>query len=330
MKLQYICAPFMKATVAILYAESRYTPWKENIDFDTVRSFVEALESEYETLVVHMTHPCGELANLLRSTDYVINLCYGFGNYNQAEVAAWLDLNEINHLSSCGDAQLLAQDKIAVEELLLEKGVRTPVSLTHLSQISQDSYIQKPRFGGCHRGIEIMDALAAKERMDAGLDSDTILQPYLIGREFSIGVIPKSDGSGYEVLPPVEIVPFPPRDVYIAGSAFGSTQREFHPQLSEEMKKELQAAAVISHNTFGLNYMSRVDIREYMGHMYILDINTMPNMHPRKSLIPAILQENQIDLKELLRRFIAINNQMRLANDKIEGLSPVEVPSAYD
>jgi D-alanine-D-alanine ligase len=320
----------MKATIAILYAESRYTPWKENIDFDTVRSFVEALESEYDTLVVHMTHPSEELADLLKSADYVVNLCYGFGNYNQAEVAAWLDFNEINHLSSCGDAQLLAQDKKAVEELLLEKGVRTPISLLSTTQISEGSFIQKPRFGGCHRGIEIMDAQEARARLGRGVDSDTLLQPYLIGREFSVGVIPKIDGSGYEVLPPVEIVPFPPRDVFIAGSAFGSTQREFHPELSAEMKRELQAAAVISHNTFGLNYMSRVDIREYQGHMYILDINTMPNMHPRKSLIPAILQENQIELTELLRRFIAINNQMRFANNKVEGLTPIEVPSNLD
>ena len=76
--------------------------------------------------------------------------------------------------------------------------------------------------------------------------------------------------------------------------------------------------------------MSRVDIREYQGHMYILDINTMPNMHPRKSLIPAILQENQIELTELLRRFIAINNQMRFTNNKVEGLTPAEVPSNLD
>jgi len=320
----------MKPTVAILYAESRYTPWRENIDFETVRSFVDALNHDFETLVVHMTQPCDELASLLKSADYVVNLCYGFGNYNQAEVAAWLDLNDINHLSSCGDAQLLAQDKKAVEELLLEKGVRTPVSITQTSQITEGSYIQKPRFGGCHRGIEIMDSTDATSRMTFGLDNDTLLQPYLIGREFSVGVIPKADGSGYEVLPPVEIVPFPPRDVFIAGSAFGTTQREFHPILTEEMSTELQAAAVMSHNTFGLNYMSRVDIREFNGHMYILDINTMPNMHPRKSLIPAILQENQIDLSELLRRFIAINDQMRLSKYKIEGLNPIEVPSNLD
>ena len=96
------------------------------------------------------------------------------------------------------------------------------------------------------------------------------------------------------------------------------------------MRRELQAAAVVSHNTFGLSYMSRVDIREYQGYMYILDINTMPNMHPRKSLIPAILQENKIELTELLRRFIAINNQMRFANNKVEGLTPAEVPSNLD
>ena len=94
-----------------------------------------------------------------------MNLCYGFGNYNQAEVAAWLDFNEINHLSSCSDAQLLAQDKKAVEELLLEKGVRTPISLLSATQISEGSFIQKPRFGGCHRGIEIMDAQEARERL---------------------------------------------------------------------------------------------------------------------------------------------------------------------
>jgi D-alanine-D-alanine ligase-like ATP-grasp enzyme len=175
-----------------------------------------------------------------------------------------------------------------------------------------------------------MDAEEAKLRLEMGLDSDILLQPYLIGREFSVGVIPKADGSGYEVLPPVEIVPFPARDVFIAGSSFGTTQRDFHPQLTDDMLRELQAAAVMSHNTFGLHYMSRVDVREYMGSMYILDINTMPNMHPRKSLIPAILQENGIELSELLRRFIALNDQVRLTNGRLEGLTAMEVPSNFE
>jgi D-alanine-D-alanine ligase-like ATP-grasp enzyme len=86
----------------------------------------------------------------------------------------------------------------------------------------------------------------------------------------------------------------------------------------------------MSHNTFGLHYMSRVDVREYMGSMYILDINTMPNMHPRKSLIPAILQENGIELSELLRRFIALNDQVRLTNGRLEGLTAMEVPSNFE
>lgn len=320
----------MKLTIAILYAESRFTPWKENVDFETVRTFVEALQPEFETLVVHMMDPCDELAGLLKQADFVVNLCYGFGNYDQAEVATWLDLNGINHLSSCGDAQLLAQDKKAVEELLLEKGVRTPVSVSQQDVIADRYYIQKPRFGGCHRGIEIYDAHTASSALEKGLDTDTLLQPYLIGREFSVGVIPKADGSGYEVLPPVEIVPFPARDIFVAGSSFGTTKREFHPELSEEMYKELHAAAVMSHNTFGLHYMSRIDVREYEGHMYILDINTMPNMHPTKSLIPAILNEHGITLKELLHRFIRINQLMNRAVNALEGLSSIEAASSPD
>ena len=70
--------------------------------------FVDALNHDFETLVVHMTQPCDELASLLKSADYVVNLCYGFGNYNQAEVATWLDLNDINHLSSCGECPIIS------------------------------------------------------------------------------------------------------------------------------------------------------------------------------------------------------------------------------
>jgi hypothetical protein len=53
-------------------------------------------------------------------------------------------------------------------------------------------------------------------------------------------------------------------------------------------------------------------------------------MHPRKSLIPAILQEHGIELSELLRRFMALNDQVRLTNGRLEGLTAMEVPSNFE
>jgi D-alanine-D-alanine ligase-like ATP-grasp enzyme len=211
-----------------------------------------------------------------------------------------------------------------VEELLLEKGVRTPISV-QLSDIQEGKlYIQKPRFGGCHRGIEILDSHAALNKLQQGLEYDVLLQPYLVGREFSVGVIPKADASGYEVLPPVEIVPYPAREVFVAGSSYGSTQRDFEPMLDEGLFRELHTAAIMSHNTFGLHYMSRIDVREFEGHIYILDINTMPNMHPTKSLIPAILKQNGMDIKDLLDRFMKINLKMNRAAGVLESLNHLE------
>lgn len=47
----------MKPIVAILYAESRFTPWKENIDFPNINSVTDALYFEYDVYIVHITQP---------------------------------------------------------------------------------------------------------------------------------------------------------------------------------------------------------------------------------------------------------------------------------
>ena len=49
--------------------------------------------------------------------------------------------------------------------------------------------------------------------------------------------------------------------------------------------------------------MSRTDIRIHEEEIYILDINTMPNLDA-KSFLPSIAQNEGIDLKELFRRIL--------------------------
>jgi D-alanine-D-alanine ligase-like ATP-grasp enzyme len=51
------------------------------------------------------------------------------------------------------------------------------------------------------------------------------------------------------------------------------------------------------------------------GVSYVLDVNTMPNMHPEKSLLPAILEHDGISLKELLRRKIQLNLEEQLVDE---------------
>jgi hypothetical protein len=40
---------------------------------------------------------------------------------------------------------------------------------------------------------------------------------------------------------------------------------------------------------------------------FILDVNTMPNMHPTKSILPFLLKYSGIELKEFLLRQVKVN-----------------------
>ena len=51
--------------------------------------------------------------------------------------------------------------------------------------------------------------------------------------------------------------------------------------------------------------MSRTDIRIHNGEIYVLDINTMPNLDAR-SFLPSIALNEGIDLKELFRRILLV------------------------
>jgi D-alanine-D-alanine ligase-like ATP-grasp enzyme len=68
------------------------------------------------------------------------------------------------------------------------------------------------------------------------------------------------------------------------------------------------------HNLLGLKYFSRVDFRVVNGTCYVLDVNTMPNMHPQKSLIPAMLQNDHMPLSDFIYRLIELNKQISSVN----------------
>lgn len=292
--------------IGILYSESKFTPWKENIDTETLISLYRALPKNAIGTIIHMTEPNKDMADLLKRYDLIINVCYGFDSYNQADIAAWLDANNIAHMSSGGAQQQKAQDKLWVEKILLQNGLFVPVSIENASNLHHQLYISKPRFGGCHRGIEIFNAEEVPDHFQNCSAENKLIQPYLIGREFSIAIIPNENGTQYEALPPLEVIPFPKRDIYLAGQSHGKTRRSYFPNIHSEMSNSLCDAAVSAHNALDLKFMSRVDVRWVDNTPYILDVNTMPNLHPRKSMLPGLLKVHKIGLATLLKRSISM------------------------
>ena len=146
-----------------------------------------------------------------------------------------------------------------------------------------------------------------------------MVQPYLSGREFSVAILPTEDGSDYTTLPPLEILPVPAKQVFIAGSSMGKTKKEFSPKLTSDELFKIQSVAIKSHKVLKLEYMSRVDIRLINSTPYVLDVNTMPNLHPTQSMFPALLKVHNIGMSTFIQRLINCHykktNELKLNNE---------------
>lgn len=291
--------------VAFLYTESELTPWKENVNGETLLFLCDNAPHGVIPSVIAFEGFSEALLQTLKSYDLVFNLCYGFMDAGQVEVADWLSINGILHTASTPDAMRLAQDKAMLPEICSRLGLHTPAIFPAVETLSDEElYLRKPRFGSCHRDIDIETGAWFKASY-SGTAPDFLLQPYIRGREFSVAVVPQCTGIVFESLPPVEIYPETGADIYTAGKAFGKTNRQFHPDIPKELAIGLKRAAWALHHQMGLSGMSRTDFRvDAEGTIFVLDVNALPNLDPVRSLLPAICQHAGIPTEELIDRTI--------------------------
>lgn len=285
-----------------LYSDSVFTPWKENIFSDTIINLLKSTPDGYYPFVTHFVGFTDEFASFLKQFDMVFNVCYGFHDAGQAEVAQWLDNNDIKHTASPFDIQILAKDKVNLPIICKEINVKTPeiISLSEIPNSQYSRFIAKPRMGSLHLNMLVFEKgnIPYQELLER---EDYIIQPYLTGREFTVGVVPNQDSTEYTVLQPLEIRPNDNREIYIAGQNYGVTEKIINPDLDDTLKNELMNIVLCLHKTMKIRGMSRTDVRIHEGQIFILDINTMPNLDT-KSFLPLIAQNEGIDLKELINR----------------------------
>jgi D-alanine-D-alanine ligase len=182
--------------------------------------------------------------------------------------------------------------------------LKTPpiLALSDIVNADFERFIAKPRMGSLHLNMLVFDKnqIPYQELLER---DDYIIQPYLSGREFTIGVIPNKNGTDYMVLKPLEIRPDDFREVYIAGQNYGITEKILNPALDENLKNEIMQKVLTLHKSMKIRGMSRTDIRIYKDEIYILDINTMPNLDVN-SFLPSIALNEGIDLKNLFNRIL--------------------------
>lgn len=243
---------------------------------------------------------------LCRSADAVFMALHG-ANGEDGKIQACFELMGIPYTGTDFVSAAMAMDKGITKDIFKAYNIPTPAGI-RLKKGQKESEkvpypcIVKACCGGSSVGVCIayddVQYGAAKEEAFR-YDNEVVIEQYIQGREFSVGVM---DG---KALPVIEIAPkegfYDYKNKYQAGSAVETCPAEIPQNKAEEMQR-------IAENVFMILRLKSYARMDFMmsdkGDIYCLEANTLPGMTPT-SLLPQEAAAVGIGFEELCERILA-------------------------
>lgn len=246
---------------------------------------------------------------LCRMVDIVFMALHGENGEN-GKIQAAFDLFGIRYTGTGYLGSALAMNKGMAKQLFLENGIPTPRG-TSLKRGEDAAKIEtcgihfpcvvKPCSGGSSIGVSIVHDKAEYEQALKEAfrwENELVIEEYVKGREFSVGVI------DFQALPIIEIAPVEGFYDYKNKYKAGSTVETCPAELSEQITKEMQGYAEKVAEVLGLNTYSRTDfLLDAEDHIFCLEANTLPGMTPT-SLLPQEAKVTGVDFNQLCEKLI--------------------------
>lgn len=244
---------------------------------------------------------------LCKEADVVFMALHGENGEN-GKIQAVFDLEEIIYTGTDTLSSAVCMNKALAKEVMAYNGIPTPKGVrVHKgdSIVNTVGYpcVVKANNGGSSVGVSIAnneEEFAAALKDSFKYDDEIVIEQYIKGREFSIGVI---EG---KALPIIEIAPlvgfYDYKNKYQAGSAV-----ETCPALLDDNKtKEMQQYAERAFEVLRLRDYARMDfMMSERGEVYCLEANTLPGM-TATSLIPQEAAAVGISFEQLIEKMIGI------------------------
>ena len=259
--------------------------------------------------------PCFFGPNVIRMcqmADIVFMALHGENGEN-GKVQAAFDLFGVRYTGSDYLSSAIAMNKGMAKKLFVEAGIPTPMGISMTRETREDDVtklnlhlpcIVKPCCGGSSIGVTIVrDAVEFKAALDEAFrwENELVIEEFIEGREFSVGVI---EG---KALPVIEIAPiqgfYDYKNKYKAGSAVETCPAELPEDVSAQMRHYAEEVAKV----IGLDTYSRSDfLLDKDNKMYCLEANTLPGMTPT-SLLPQEAAVVGVNFNELCEKLIEIS-----------------------
>jgi len=238
----------------------------------------------------------------------VVFLALHGGAGEDGRIQAMLDLAGLKYTGSNHIASAAAMDKDLSKRLFRAAGVPTadwlmaPASADEVTRTLGLPVVVKPNKQGSTVGLTVVreaTKIDAAVQLAHRYDDEVMLEKFIAGREFTVGVL---DG---QALPVGEIIA--PGEVFDYQSKYqvGGAREVFPADIPAGEAATLQKYALAAHRALKLGAYSRVDFRrDAAGGVWCLEANSLPGM-TATSLLPQAARAAGIDFAALLARICA-------------------------
>lgn len=287
----------------------------ENYDVDAAAAYMRGFDGNIEAAKAAQKEFFGpKVLEICKAADVVFLALHGENGEN-GKVQAAFDLLGIVYTGAGYLGSALAMDKALSKKLFREGGVPTPGGVTlHRGEALKTPAeyhvglpcVVKPSCGGSSVGVSIVETEEAFKAAMAdafSYESEVVVESYIRGREFSVGVV---DGEAYPV---IEIAPIEGFYDYKNKYQAGSTIETCPANISEAQTAKMQEYAVLAYDVLKLENYARVDfMMDDKGDMYCLEANTLPGMTPT-SLLPQEAAALGMTFADLCEKLIHVSLQ---------------------
>ncbi len=248
---------------------------------------------------------------ICQSADIVFMALHGkYGEDGLCQAA--FDLAKIRYTGSGALASGICMDKGITKQIFYGSKISTPKSVWLGKSDSKNlsdyglSYpvVVKVCNGGSSVGVVIVqNADEYDQALETcfALDDKIIVEEYIKGREFSVGVL------AGKALPVIEIIPKTGWYDYKNKYQGGATTEICPAQISDELTEKMQKVSEDAYRVAGCEAYARVDfMMDGAEKIYCLEINTLPGMTPT-SLIPQEAAAIGIDFPTLCDQLVQLS-----------------------
>ena len=242
---------------------------------------------------------------LCQEADVVFMALHGENGEN-GKIQAAFDLMGITYTGTDYVSSAICIDKALTKEILAFHNIPTPKGMhIHKGEEIKNRIglpcVVKACCGGSSVGVNI--AFSEDEYQKAmeeafKYDNEVIIEEYIKGREFSVGVM------NGKALPVIEIAPLHGFYDYKNKYQAGSTIETCPADLEEDRSKKMQEYAEAAFRVLRLKQYARMDfMMNESGKMYCLEANTLPGM-TATSLIPQEAAAIGISFEDLCQQIV--------------------------